>query len=81
MRNGSLFRPTLVFVAMVCLLLIPQGASPQKVGIVTLDSKEVAKGYRVDTLRLKPVVNEKGETIGLIDDSSSAEVIATSLLS
>jgi hypothetical protein len=68
MRNDSFFRPTLVSVAMLCLLLIPQRASPQEVALVTLDSKEVAKGYRVDTLELKSVVNEKGETIGLIDD-------------
>jgi hypothetical protein len=68
MRNHSLFRPTLVSVAMLCLLLIPQRASPQEVGLVTLDGKEVAKGYRADRLKLKPVINEKGETIGLIDD-------------
>ena len=67
-RNDSIFRPTLASVAILCLLLIPQRASPQEVGLVTLDSKEVAKGYRADTLKLKPVVNEKGEIIGLIDD-------------
>ena len=35
---------------------------------MTLDTNDVAKGYRADTLKLKPVVNEKGETIGVIDD-------------
>jgi hypothetical protein len=68
MRKDSYFRPTLVSAAMLCLLLIPQRTLPQEVGLVTLDTKEVAKGYRADTLKLKPVVNEKGETIGLIDD-------------
>jgi hypothetical protein len=35
---------------------------------VTLDAKEVAKGYRAAALKLKPVVNDKGEAIGVIDD-------------
>jgi sporulation protein YlmC with PRC-barrel domain len=35
---------------------------------VTLDAKEVAKGYRAEVLKLKPVVNDKGEKIGVIDD-------------
>jgi hypothetical protein len=35
---------------------------------VTLDAKEVAKGYRAAALKLKLVVNDKGETIGAIDD-------------
>jgi hypothetical protein len=50
------------------LLLTTLGASSQEIGLVTLDTKEVAKGYRAEVLKLKPVVNEKGETIGLIDD-------------
>ena len=35
---------------------------------MTLDAKEVAKGYRADALKLKPVVNDKDEAIGVIDD-------------
>ena len=50
------------------LLLMASGASSQEVGLVTLDAKEVAKGYRAEVLKLKPVVNDKGETIGVIDD-------------
>ena len=29
---------------------------------------EVARGYRAETLKLKPVVNDKNETIGRIND-------------
>ena len=67
MWERSHLGPALVSTALLCLLM-PQRASPQEVGLVTLDAKEVAKGYRADALRLKPVLNEKGETIGVIDD-------------
>jgi hypothetical protein len=50
------------------LLLIPQRALPQKVGLATLDTKEVAIRIPRRHTKAKPVVNEKGETIGLIDD-------------
>ncbi|APG09738.1 hypothetical protein BKD09_15470 [Bradyrhizobium japonicum] len=33
-----------------------------------MGSKEVAKGYRAETLRLKTVINDKGELIGRISD-------------
>lgn len=50
------------------LLLVPLGAAAQEVGLVTLDVKDVAKGVRAETLKMKMVSNEKGETIGKIDD-------------
>jgi hypothetical protein len=59
--------PALVSAVML-FLLMTLGASSQEIGLVTLDTKEVAKGYRAEALKLKPVVDEKGETIGLIDD-------------
>ena len=62
-RSGS----TLVFLIMLCLLTT-SAAPAQEVGLVTLDAKEVAKGYRDEVLKLRPVVNDKGEIIGLIDD-------------
>ena len=62
-RSGS----ALVPVIMLCLLTT-SAAPAQEVGLVTLDAKEVAKGYRAEVLKLRPVVNDKGETIGLIDD-------------
>lgn len=52
---------------MLCLFM-PRGAAPQEVGLATLDAKDVAKGYRAEVLKLRPVVNDKGETIGLIND-------------
>lgn len=49
-------------------LLQPFGASAEDVGLVKVDVKDVAKGYRGEELKLKTVVNDKGETIGRIDD-------------
>jgi sporulation protein YlmC with PRC-barrel domain len=50
------------------LLLSADRAAAQEVALTPLESKEVAKGYRADALKLKTVVNEKGETIGRISD-------------
>ena len=52
----------------VVLLLPPSPASAQEVALVAPDAKEVAKGYRAEELKLRLVVNDKGETIGRIDD-------------
>ncbi len=52
----------------VVLLLPPSPASAQEVSLVTPDAKEVAKGYRAEELKLRLVVNDKGEIIGRIDD-------------
>jgi len=43
-------------------------AATQEVGLVTVDVADVAKGYRANSLRLKPVMNDKKELIGTIDD-------------
>ena len=50
------------------LLLSADRAAAQEVALTPLESKEVAKGYRADALKLKTVVNDKGETIGRISD-------------
>ena len=50
------------------LLLSPDRGAAQEVALTPLESKEVAKGYRADALKLMPVVNDKGETIGRISD-------------
>ena len=50
------------------LLLSADSAAAQEVALTPLESKEVAKGYRADALKLKTVVNDKGETIGRISD-------------
>ena len=52
----------------VLLALTPAAGSAQEVTLVALDAKEVAKGYRADELKLRSVVNDKGEIIGRIDD-------------
>jgi hypothetical protein len=54
--------------ALTLLLLVPSVASVQEVGLVAVDAKEVAKGYRGNALKSKTVVNDKGEIIGRIDD-------------
>ena len=50
------------------LSLSADRAAAQEVALTPLESKEVAKGYRADALKLKTVVNDKGETIGRISD-------------
>ena len=50
------------------LLLSADRAAAQEVGLAPLDVKEVARGYRAEALKLKPVVNEKNETLGKIGD-------------
>jgi hypothetical protein len=40
----------------------------QEIILTPLETKEVAKGYRADALKLKTVVNDKNDIIGRIDD-------------
>jgi len=40
----------------------------QEIALTPLQATEVAKGYRANALKLKTVVNDKGETIGRVDD-------------
>src|SRR5277367_5163601 len=54
--------------AVVLLALAPAAAPAQEVALVAPDAKEVAKGYRADELKLRSVVNDKGDMIGHIDD-------------
>jgi hypothetical protein len=65
--------------AMLLPSFAPELARSQEVGLVTLDVKEVAKGYRANALKLLPVVNDRNETIGRIDDfifSKNGEIFA-----
>jgi hypothetical protein len=55
-------------VVTVLFLMVPFGAPAEEVGLVKLDVKEVAKGYRGDALKLRSVLNDSGESIGRIDD-------------
>jgi len=43
-------------------------AAGQEVALTPFEVTEVAKGYRAEMLKLKPVVNDKNETIGKIND-------------
>jgi hypothetical protein len=50
------------------LLLSVDRAAAQEVGLAPLDVKEVARGYRAEALKLKPVANEKSQVLGKISD-------------
>jgi hypothetical protein len=43
-------------------------AAGQEVALTPLEATEVARGYRAEAIKLKPVVNDKNETIGRIND-------------
>ena len=43
-------------------------AAAQEVALTPLETTEVARGYRAETIRLKSVVNDRKETIGRIND-------------
>ena len=60
------FLPLILTAFFLCL--VAELAATQEVGLVTVDVKDVAKGYRANSLRLKPVMNDKKELIGTIDD-------------
>jgi hypothetical protein len=40
----------------------------QEIALTPLQATEVAKGYRAGALKLKPVVNDKNDTIGRVND-------------
>ena len=65
-------RPHFSFLPLILTAFFPcivtGSAATQEVGLVTVDVADVAKGYRANSLRLKPVMNDKGELIGTIDD-------------
>jgi len=50
------------------LMALTPAASATEVALVAPDAKEVAKGYRAEELKLKSVLNDKGDIIGHIDD-------------
>ncbi|MDR3486163.1 MAG: hypothetical protein P4M05_14800 [Bradyrhizobium sp.] len=66
---------------MAALLLSADRAAAQEVGLAPLDVKEVARGYRPEALKLKPIANEKSQVLGKISHSSLARTAATSLSS
>jgi PRC-barrel domain len=54
--------------ASAVLVLCVDHAPGQEVGLTPMEATEVARGYRADALKIKPVVNDKNETIGRISD-------------
>jgi hypothetical protein len=66
-RSRFAFSPAVILTTVALSLWIDHAAG-QEVGLTPLETTEVAKGYRAETLKLKPVVNEKNETIGRIND-------------
>jgi hypothetical protein len=65
-------RPPFLLLAAVLTALVPflriDRAAGQEVALTPLEATEVARGYRAEALKLKPVVNDKKETIGRIND-------------
>jgi sporulation protein YlmC with PRC-barrel domain len=59
--------PAVAFTIVVYSLCMHRAAG-QEIGLTPMQATEVARGYRAGALELKPVVNEKGETIGRIND-------------
>lgn len=62
----------LLLAAVVLTAVVPSPwidrAEGQEVALTPLEATEVARGYRAEALKLKPVVNDKNETIGRIND-------------
>src|ERR1700731_1845464 len=65
-RSRVLLLPAVLVTA--ALLLSADRATAQEVGLAPLDVKEVARGYRADALKLKPVANEKNQVLEKISD-------------
>jgi hypothetical protein len=57
-----------VVLAIVALIPWTDRAAAQEFALKPLEATEVARGYRAETIKLKPVVNDKNETIGRIND-------------
>jgi hypothetical protein len=57
-----------IFLMIAVLALRIDRAAAQEIALTPLEANEVAKGYRADALKLKPVVNDKNEGLGRIDD-------------
>ena len=56
-----------IFTTVVLSVRIDHAAA-QEVGLTPMEATELARGYRAETLKLKPVVNDKNETLGRIND-------------
>lgn len=68
MNRSLLSFLAVVFMTNVALSPRIEHAQAQEIGLTPMQSSEVARGYRAGALELKQVANEKGETIGKIND-------------
>lgn len=66
-RSHFSFVSAAIFTTVLLSLRIDPAAA-QEIGLTPMEATEVARGYRAETLKLKPVVNDKNETIGRIND-------------
>ena len=67
MNRSFSFLPAVILATVVLSLWIDR-ALAQEVALTPMQATEVARGYRAETLKLKPVVNDKNETLGRIND-------------
>jgi hypothetical protein len=61
------FLPAVVLTTVILSSWTGRGVA-QEVALTPLQATEVAKGYRADALKLKPVVNDKNDTVGRVKD-------------
>lgn len=66
-RSGVLLLP-MAALAIAILIQKVDCATAQEVALTPMQASEVARGYRAESLKLKPVVNDKGETLGRLSD-------------
>jgi hypothetical protein len=66
-RSRFLFLPVVISTTVI-LTLWADRAPGQEVALTPMEARELGRGYRAETLKIKPVVNDKNETIGRISD-------------
>ena len=66
-KSRFAFLPAVVLTTVVLSSWTGRGAA-QEIALTPLQATEVAKGYRAGALKLKPVVNDKNDTIGRVND-------------
>ena len=62
-RSQFSFLPAVILTAVLSLWV--DHAQGQEVALTPMEAKEVARGYRAEALKIKPVVNDKNENRGL----------------
>jgi hypothetical protein len=68
MIRSSFSWPGTVVLTIVALVSWMKCATGQEIALTPLETNEVARGYRAETIKLRSVVNDKNETIGRIND-------------